>query len=97
MIISKGTKSYIKDTVPSGPSGGGLLGKAILEQGRQDMKHLDSPEMATTFLLHRQRGSGPRQHGTASLPSALSRQCILCSSQVTEPSLSLPGASGKLQ
>lgn len=33
MIISKGTKSYIKDTVPSGPSGGGLLGKASLNKG----------------------------------------------------------------
>lgn len=26
-IISKGTKCYIKDTLPSGPSGGGLLGR----------------------------------------------------------------------
>lgn len=33
MIISKGTKSYIKDTVPLGPSGGVLLGKASLNKG----------------------------------------------------------------
>lgn len=97
MIISKGTKSYIKDTVPSGPSGGGLLGKASLNKGGRTSNTWTLQRWVPHFFLHRQRGSGPRKHGKASLPSALSTQGILCSSQVTEHSLSLPGATSELQ
>lgn len=55
MIISKGTKSYIKDTVPSGPSGGGLLGKASLNKGGRTSKPGLSRDGYHIFLAQAKR------------------------------------------
>jgi hypothetical protein len=90
MIISKGTKCYIKDTMPSGPSGGGLLGRTFLKKGDRTGNTWTLQRLAPFFFLL-------RQHGTPSLLSALSMPKTYCSSQVMEHRLNLPGEQPIIQ